>query len=125
MKESEILARFAEVTGDTATVEANNAQEATRVDKVNDPDMASLFGFFGTTEEEKVDTKYIEKLSKITEFAKEGANDRADLLWNIKGLKNEIGEPTFGQNEIDHLYNYILLKEQQKSLNKEIEAYRK
>lgn len=120
MIEEEILARFSEARGETMeTPEPNEKQ-----DVLNDPDTVSLFGFFNTDDQDKMNPKYLEKLDAIKEYAKEGAKDRADMLWNIKSVRNELGEPPFGKSNIDYLYEFIRLKSQAKSIQKEIEAYK-
>jgi hypothetical protein len=120
MQEEEILARFSEARGETLeTPELDNKDGL-----FNDPDTVSLFGFFNTEDQDKVNPKYLEKLDAIKEYAKEGAKDRADMLWNIKQVRSELGEPPFGKPTIDYLYEYIKLKSQAKAINKEIEAYK-
>lgn len=119
MEESEILARFQEVRSEKPEVQPETTQ-----DNLPDPEDLSLFSFFGTDDKEKNDTKYQEKLRVIKEFAKDGAKDRADMLWNLKEVRNELGAPAFGKSEFDHLYEYIKLKTQLKSLKKEIEAFK-
>lgn len=119
MQEEEILARFNEVRSDVETPEPTE-----KPDVLNDPDTVSLFGFFNTDDQDKLNPKYIEKLNAIKEYAKEGAKDRADLLWNIKQVRNELGEPPFGKSNIDYLYEFIRLKTAERSIKKEIEAYK-
>ena len=118
MQEEEILARFSEARGE------ETPEPAIKEDALNDPETVSLFGFFNTEEGEKQDSKYMEKLTAIKEYAKEGAKDRADMLWNIKSVKSELGSPPFGKPTIDYLYEYIKLKSQAKAINKEIEAFK-
>lgn len=119
MNEQEILQRFQEVRTDKPEI----THETTN-DNLPDPEDLSLYSFFGTDDKEKNDVKYLEKLKVIKEFAKDGAKDRADMLWNLKEIRNELGAPAFGKSEFDHLYEYIKLKSQLKSLKKEIEAFK-
>jgi len=120
MEEQEILARFNEVRGEAV----ETPEPSSKPDVLNDPDTVSLFGFFNTDDQDKINPKYLEKLDAIKEFAKEGAKDRADLLWNIKQVRSELGEPPFGKSNIDYLYEFIKLKSQAKSIQREIEAYK-
>lgn len=118
MEENEILTRFSEARGEPTT------QSDPEFDVLNDPDTVSLFGFFNTDDQDKVNPKYMDKLNLIKEYAAEGSKDRADMLWKIKSVMNELGEPPFGKNNLDYLYEYIKLKSQAKSIQKEIEAYK-
>ena len=116
MNENEILERFGEVTGETEPVKLESI-------KGEDPDIVSVYGFFNATDEDKNDRDFKEKIKLIVEFAKEGAKDRADVLWNIKTLESKLGDPAYGSSRIDNLYNYIKLQNQIKVTTKEAAVY--
>lgn len=71
-------------------------------------------------------TKYDLELSAILEWAKSiGANTPEDMFWEIRALKDKIGTAGYGENPIKHLYAYVYLLNESRSIRGKIEKMEK
>lgn len=63
-----------------------------------------------------------DKLQFIWNYYQKG-RDRADTIVEIKETMHRLGQPPMGEDHLNRLYSYTRLRNESRSINKEIKAY--
>ena len=85
-------------------------------------ELAPLYGFFNSTDAEKSDSEYQEKMNAILEYFKKGTTGMGETLMNIKSQLSKMGNAGFTQ-DIDRLSRYVAIKGQIDDLEKQATSY--
>lgn len=71
------------------------------------------------------DQKQRNMANKIYDWAKGNAESDSpeDIMWAIRQLKRQLGAPSFGRSDLEHLFHYITLLKEEDKVHKKIKAF--
>ena len=112
----------------TGTVTGDDPVDATPSANPSSDDQGLLVDAAPVYDYLNVDMKSKEQLdmaNKLFDWAKNNADseDRADLLWALRDLRNRLGTPSYGISSLQHMYKYTVLQSEKRGIEKEMSLY--